>query len=113
MIELTPEQRAIYNRYIACRDKVGLVRTKTKYKWVPMRDYTTSVEIAGMNHPIFEVNDDWIEYKEAFMAWLVVEPAFREEERMRMSRGDYGAQDSWDEKGSGVTDVSTKIKDDQ
>lgn len=113
MIELTSEQRAIYNRYIACRNKVGLVRTKAKHKWVPMRDYSATVEIARMNHPLFEVNDDWFEYKEAFMAWLAVEPAFREEERMRMSRGDYGAQDSWEEKGSGVTDISTKIKDDQ
>lgn len=111
MIDLTPEQRAIYNRYIACRDKVGLVRRNKK--WIPLKDYSATVEIAGLNHPVFEVNDDWLEYKEAFMAWLAVEPAFREEERMRMSRGDYGAQDSWEEKGSGVSDVSTKIKDEQ
>lgn len=111
MIELTSEQRAIYNRYIACRDKVGIVRRGKK--WIPLKDYTATVDITGMNHPVFELNDDWLEYKEAFMAWLAVEPAFREKERMRMSRGDYGSQDSWEEKGSGVSDISTKIKDDQ
>lgn len=98
MIELTPEQQKAYNRYITARDKVGLGSRKKPKKWIPMRDYIACVDIAGMNHPLFVVNDEWLEYKEAFMAWLEVEPAFREKERMRMSRGDYGVQDSWEER---------------
>jgi hypothetical protein len=45
------------------------------------------------------------------MSWLAVEPKFREQERMRMSRGDYGTQDSWDEKKSYVSDTYKKIKE--
>ena len=74
-------------------------------------DYLACVDIAGMNHPLFVVNDDWVEYKEAFLAWLAVEPRFREEERLRMSRGDYGIEDSWDERSRMVTDSFSKLKD--
>jgi hypothetical protein len=51
-----------------------------------------------MNHPLFIVNDAWLEYKEAFQAWLDVEPAFRDRERLRATRGDYGKLDNWEEK---------------
>jgi hypothetical protein len=47
---------------------------------------------------LFEVNEEWLEYKDAFAAWLAVEPAFRHDERMRMSRGDYGIEDSWEDR---------------
>ena len=98
MIELTPEQQKAYARFIAARDRVGLTNKKPnlKYSWVPLKDYVATVDIAGMNHPVFELNEPWMEYKEAFLAWLAVEPRFREEERMRMTRGDYGTQDNWE-----------------
>lgn len=97
MIDLSEEQLKAYQRFITARNRVGLSRTKpsAKYSWVPMRDYSATVEVAGLNHPVFEVNDEWLEYKEAFIKWLEVEPAFREYERMRMSRGDYGQADNW------------------
>jgi hypothetical protein len=57
-----------------------------------------TVDQDQLGHPLFEVNEEWLEYKEAFAAWLAVEPAFRHEERMRMSRGDYGVEDSWEDR---------------
>jgi hypothetical protein len=54
--------------------------------------------VEGLNHPLFIVNDAWLEYKEAFQAWLDIEPTFRDKERMRASRGDYGKPDSWEDK---------------
>jgi hypothetical protein len=51
-----------------------------------------------MNHPLFEVNEEYQEYKEAFSEWLKVEPEFRKAERMSMIRGDYDTQDSWKDK---------------
>ena len=47
------------------------------------------------------------------MAWLEVEPTFRNEERLRMSRGDYGQADSWDEKAPNVRDIYSKIKEEK
>jgi len=113
MIELNLEQQRAYDRYITARNKMGIgCRTKPR-KWIPLRDYLVCVNIAGMNHPMFVQNDDWVEYKEAFLAWLEVEPRFRHEERMQMSRGDYGTQDSWDERERGVTDSFSKLKEEE
>lgn len=113
MIELNLEQQRAYDRYITARNKMGIgCRTKPR-KWIPSRDYLVCVNIAGMNHPMFVQNDDWVEYKEAFLAWLEVEPRFRHEERMQMSRGDYGTQDSWDERERGVTDSFFKLKEEK
>jgi hypothetical protein len=80
---------------------------------VPLSDYSACVDVTGLNHPLFVLNEPWQEYKEAFMAWLEVEPRFREEERLRMSRGDYGTQDSWDDRGGKVPDIVHKIKEDK
>lgn len=115
MIELSKEQKIAYARYIKARDRVGLGHKKPSksYNWVPLSDYTACVDVTGLNHPLFVQNDAWIEYKEAFMAWLAVEPAFRDVERMRMSRGDYGSQDSWDDRGTRVTDIVTKLKEEK
>lgn len=113
MIELNLEQQRAYDRYITARNKMGIgCRTKPR-KWIPSRDYLACVNIAGMNHPMFVQNYDWVEYKEAFLAWLEVEPRFRHEERMQMSRGDYGTQDSWDERERGVTDSFSKLKEEE
>jgi hypothetical protein len=70
----------------------------SKGKWIPHKDYISTVDIVGLNHPLFEFNDEWAEYKEAFSEWLKVEPEFRKAERMSMIRGDYNAQDSWKDK---------------
>ena len=112
MIELNKEQRVAYDRFIRARDRVKLVRTSANFKneWIPHRDYLDSVKGDGEHHPMFEPNLLWQDYKEAFLNWLKVEPAFRDDERMRMSRGDYGKQDSWEESPSGVKDVLSEIK---
>jgi hypothetical protein len=110
LLVLSPQQQKAYDRFIAARNRVGLGRVKPNlnYSWVPMRDYKSTVDVAGLNHPLFELNEEWLEYKEAFLAWLAIEPEFRHEERMRMTRGDYGIQDSWDDR-SGT--VQPQIKD--
>jgi hypothetical protein len=112
MIELTQEQQKAYDRYIAIRNKVGIVRVKgmKRSEWIPLKDYLLTVDVTGLNHPLFMVNDDWMEYKEAFLAWMAIEPEFRHEERMRMSRGDYGLEDSWEERGKSIPDSYTKFK---
>lgn len=75
---------------------MGIVRRKGK--WIPQSDVLLTVDVVGLNHPLFMVNDDYLEYQEAFKQWLAVEPEFREQERMRSTRGDYGQSDSWEEK---------------
>jgi hypothetical protein len=50
-------------------------------------------------------NDEWLEYKEASLAWWKVEPEFRKTERMSMIRGDYGDSDSWREKKHNVKEM--------
>lgn len=114
MITLTPEQQRAYNRYITARDKVGLVRTKdfTKRGYIPTREYTT-VDIAGFNHPHFERNDEWFEYKEASEAWWAIEPDFRKTERMSAIRGDYGASDSWNEEAPRVRDTYAVLQEEE
>ena len=92
-MELTKEQQKAYHRYITARDKVNLVSRKNK--WVPHSEVLSTVDIAGFNHPFYEPNTDWQEYKEASLAWWAVEPEFRKTERMSMIRGDYDKQDSW------------------
>ena len=111
MIELTKEQQQAYDRFIRARDRVKLVRTSKniKYEWIPHRDCLESYRADGEHHPLFESNPLWQEYKDAFNAWLEVEPAFRDKERMRMSMGDYGRQDSWEDAPSGVKDVVTEL----
>jgi len=113
MIDLSPEQQRAYDRYITARNKMGIGCRVKPRKWIPSRDYLACVDIAGMNHPLFVVNDDWVEYKEAFLAWLAIEPRFRHEERLRMSRGDYGTQDSWDERERSVPDSFSKLKEEE
>lgn len=112
MINLNEEQQRAYARFIKARDRVGLGPTKPK-KWIPQTDYEACVDVTGLNHPLFVQNDAWLDYQDAFRGWLAVEPRFREQERMRMSRGDYGTQDSWDERGGKVPDIVHKIKEDK
>lgn len=113
MIEFTDEQKKAYERYIRARDAVGLVRTKgyTKREWVRCADVIRTVDMEGMSHPLFEQNDDWLEYKEASLAWWKVEPEFRKAERMSSIRGDYGHQDSWDEATPRARDTFSVIQE--
>ena len=87
-LELNDEQQKAYDRFIRARDRVKLVRTvkNIKNEWIPHRDYVESYRADGEHHPMFEPNPLWQEYKDAFEAWLNVEPKFRDEERMRMSQ---------------------------
>ena len=94
MIKLTDEQQRAYNRFILARNRIR----NPKAKWIRSSDYTCTVDIAGMNHPLFELNEEYQEYREAFSEWLRVEPEFRKDERMSMIRGDYETQDSWKDK---------------
>ena len=87
---MNDEQKIAYGRFIKARDRI-----RNSNHWIPLRDYCSTVDIVGMNHPLFEVNDHYIEYQEAFKEWLAVEPREREEQRMRMTRGDYDKQDTW------------------
>jgi hypothetical protein len=109
---MTEEQKIAYNRFIKARDRVGLVRTATNRRnpWIRLADVVETIDVPNLNHPLFVENEEWLDYKEAVTAWLAVEPQYRKDERMRMSRGDYGTQDSWDEKGSKVSDVYNKVK---
>jgi hypothetical protein len=100
MINFTPEQTKAYARFINARNNVSLGQYR-KYNtkpWQPTSDVVCSVDIAGINHQLFEQNDAWLEYKEASLAWWAVEPEFRKTERMSMIRGDYGDTDHWREK---------------
>lgn len=91
MIDLSEEQQAAYARYIKARDKVGLVpRARPKKQaWVRMAQVIQTVDIAGFNHPFYEANELWAEYLEASTQWWKIEPAIRDSERLRASRGDY------------------------
>ena len=114
MIQLTKEQQLAYDRFIKARDKVGLVRTKgyAKRPYIPQRQYTT-VDVEGLNHPLFERNDDWFEYLEASEQWWKLEPQFRKEERMSAIRGDYGTADSWDESAPRMRDTVSLMGDEE
>jgi hypothetical protein len=115
MIEFTDEQKRAYQRYITARNNVGLVRTAgyTKRAWVRTADVVCTVDVVGMNHPLFEQNDDWLEYKEASIAWWKVEPEFRKTERMSAIRGDYGVSDSWEEGSIRTRDTFSIINEEE
>ena len=107
MISLTQEQQRAYDRYIRARDRVriGQYGKRLKGDWIPLSDVIRTVDVAGLNHPLFEQNDDWIEYKEASAAWWAIEPEFRKTQRMSMIRGDYGDTDNWREKKHYVKEI--------
>jgi hypothetical protein len=108
---MTEEQLKAYKRFIRARDEIKLVKTKTNRgkPYVAHRDFIDSIHITDLNHPLFVVNDLWIEYKEASLAWWAIEPRYREEERLRATRGDYGDMDNWDEP-SEVEELDTFFK---
>ena len=111
----TEDQKRAYKRFIEARNRVGIVRTKgfTKTPWVRFADVVCTVDITGMNHPVFEANDLWLEYKEASAAWWAIEPEFRKDERMSSIRGDYGHSDNWEEATPHTRDTFSVIKEEE
>jgi hypothetical protein len=106
MIELTGEQKRAYDRYIRARNNVSLGQYRRYNKgWQPTSDVLMTIDETNLNHPLFIENDEWLEYKAAFQAWMAVEPEFRKDERMSMIRGDYGSADSWREKKTTVKEI--------
>lgn len=97
---ITPEQERAYKRFIEARNRVriGSYGKGMKGERVPLSDISATVDQAGMNHPLFEQNDEWLEYLAASKAWWAIEPEFRKTERMSMIRGDYGDSDNWKDK---------------
>jgi hypothetical protein len=114
-LKLTEEQQKAYNRFIRARDEVKLVKTAGNFKkpYIPHRDYLDSIQLVGENHCQFIVNDEWLEYKEASQAWWDIEPRFREEERLRATRGDYGDEDNWEEDRQDVIDLYQYFKEEK
>ena len=77
---------------------------------MPQRDYVECVRADGEHHPMFLINEDWEEYKNASSAWWAIEPQWRKDERMRASRGDYGDEDNWDDETQMVVDTYDMLK---
>jgi len=109
---MTNEQQRAYDRFIRARNNVSLgqYRKYNKGDWQPTSDVVCTVDADGLNHPLFEPNDAWAEYKEASLAWWKIEPAYRNDERLRSTRGDYGKADNWDVRASYVKDSFRKIE---
>jgi hypothetical protein len=107
MIKLTQEQERAYKRFIELRDRVriGSYGKRLKGARVPLSEVVCTVDVGGMNHPLFEQNDIWLEYLEASRQWWAIEPEFRKAERMSMIRGDYGEPDNWKEKTNKVKEI--------
>ena len=112
LLTLTPEQQRAYDRFIRARNTMKIVRTKdnAKLPYIPQRDYLDSYHEARSLVPLFIPNEPWLEYLEASAAWWAVEPEFRDRDRMRMSRGDYGVADSWEEYEPKMRDMVSELK---
>jgi len=104
---LTDEQQRAYSRFIRARNNVSLgqYRKFNKGEWQPTSEVLCAVEQTNLNHPLYEANENWLEYLEASRAWWAIEPQFRKNERMSMIRGDYGNVDSWREKKTQVKEI--------
>jgi len=99
VIELTQEQQKAYKEYIKHRDKVKVVLTNKNFmnEYVPFSEVLATIDVLGLNHPMYIQNDAWIDYLEAREGWLLVEPKERSQGRLRMSKGDYSDPDDWAE----------------
>jgi hypothetical protein len=108
---MTEEQNIAYVRFIKARDRMGYNKI-SKLGHIPKSEVIQTVDMAGLNHPLFEDNPIYQEYKEAFQSWLAVEPEYRKAEKMSAIRGDYGQSDSWEDHEHGITDTFSKLKED-
>ena len=108
---MNKEQQMAYDRFIRARNRMGYNRV-SKQGHIPKSEVIQTVDISGLNHPLFEPNPLYQEYLDSFDAWLAVEPTFRKAERLSAIRGDYGQADSWDDQEHGVKDTFSKLKED-
>ena len=108
---MNKEQQLAYDRFIRARNRMGYNRV-SKLGHVPKSDVMQTVDIVGLNHPLFEPNPLYQEYKDSFQAWLSVESTSRKAERLSAIRGDYGQSDSWEDQEHGVKDTFSKLKED-
>jgi hypothetical protein len=69
MIELTPEQTKAYNKFIALRDRI-----RNSKVWIRPSEIAETVDVPGLNHPMYAPNPVYIEYQDAFKEWLRVSP---------------------------------------
>jgi len=107
MVEYTEEQQKAWARYMAAWDNVGLGRKRKKGAWIPQSDVLGSVKSDGMLTPLFVPNE---ECKEASEHWKQVQPRHMHDERLRMTRGDYGLEDSWDAPNVSILDTYDQIE---
>jgi len=112
MISLNKEQQLAYDRFIRARNRMGYNKV-SKAGYVPKSEVLRTVDVAGLNHPLYEPNPLYAEYVEAFYAWLAVEPEHRKTDRMSSIRGDYGTSDSWDDSHTQMPDILSKFKGEQ
>jgi len=110
MVEYTEEQQKAWARYMAAWDNVGLGRKRKKGAWIPQSDVLGSVKSDGMLTPLFVPNEAWSEFKEASEHWKQVQPRHMHDERLRMTRGDYGLEDSWDAPNVSILDTYDQIE---
>lgn len=110
MVKFNEEQQAAWKRYMAAWDRVGLGSKRTKAAWVPQSDVLGSVKADGMPYPLFIPNEAWIEFKEASEHWKQVQPRHMHDERLRMTRGDYGIEDSWDTPATNILDTYDEME---
>ena len=111
MIEFTEEQQRAWARYMAAWDNVGLGKKRKKGAWIPHSDVLGSVKSDGMLTPLFIPNEAWSEFKEASEHWKQVQPRHMHDERLRMTRGDYGVEDSWDAPNVSILDTYEQIEE--
>lgn len=105
---MTDEQLKAWARYIKAFKRVGFNKIH-KDGHVPKSEVLRTVDVEGLNHPLYEPNPLWQEYLEAVTEWLKVEPT---RDRMSAIRGDYGYQDDWDDEPQRqIKDTYTKLKD--
>lgn len=55
-----------------------------------------SVKDDGMLTPLFIPNEPYMHYKSMQESWVKYEPTYIKDGRARMSRGDFGEEDSWE-----------------
>lgn len=97
----TPEQQTIYDKFIRARNLAGIVpeASTAKTDYMPHSEVLATVDVVGLNHPLFVPNDAYVAFLEAYSEWLAVEPEFRKSERMSAINGDYGDADDWSDPG--------------
>jgi hypothetical protein len=66
---MTDEQKRAYALFIQARNKI-----RHSNKWIPSSDVLSTVDVVGLNHPLFEMNHDYLHYQEMFKQWLKVKP---------------------------------------